>query len=57
MVMFDLMASGLVKIAEIIYRTKAIESFFFFCFFFYCDVGCKSCVVIEVVGRTLSADT
>lgn len=52
MVMFDLMASGLVKIAEIIYRTKAIESFFF-----YCDVGCKSCVVIEVVGRTLSADT
>lgn len=34
MVMFDLMASGLVKIAEIIYRTKAIESFFFFSFFF-----------------------
>lgn len=46
MVMFDLMASGLVKLLKLYIEQKQQRAFDY-----------KSCVVIEVLGKTLSVDT
>lgn len=49
MVMFDLMALGLVKLLKLHIEQKQSRAFYY-------DAGRKSCVVIEVVGEALSAD-